>query len=72
MVRADDASNRALLIGFSLASFLLFGFIAWKPQVWASLTPIKPCSDARLATIYRWIAIIALAGVFANLLVVKK
>ena len=72
MVRADDASNRVLLIGFSVASLLLFGFIAWKPQVWASLTPIKPCSVERLATIYRWIAIIALAGVLTNLLVLKK
>jgi hypothetical protein len=72
MVRADDSSNRALLLGFSVASFLLFGFIAWKPQVWASLTPFRPCSVERLATIYRWIAIIALVGVLTNLMVVKK
>jgi hypothetical protein len=72
MVPANDISNRGLLTGFSVASFLLFGFIAWKPQVWASLTPIKPCSVERLAIVYRWIAIIALAGVLTNLLVVKK
>jgi hypothetical protein len=72
MVPVNETTNRELLIGFSIASVLLFGFIAWRPQVWVSLTPIKPCSVERLATIYRWIAIITLAGVLVNLSVAKK
>jgi hypothetical protein len=72
MVPGNETTNRELLIGFSIASVLLFGFIAWRPQVWVSLTPIKPCSVERLATIYRWIAIITLAGVLVNLSVAKK
>jgi hypothetical protein len=72
MVPGNETTNRELLIGFSIASVLLFGFIAWRPQVWVSLTPIKPWSVERLATIYRWIAIITLAGVLVNLSVAKK
>jgi hypothetical protein len=72
MVRADEASNPLLFIAFSVAGLLLFSFIAWKPQVWAWLTPIKPCSIERLAKIYRWIAIISLAGILINFLVAKS
>jgi hypothetical protein len=72
LVRADNPSSHVLLLGFSAASVLLFGFIAWKPYQWALLTPLKPCSVEKLAMIYRWIAIIVFVGVFVNLLVLTK
>jgi hypothetical protein len=62
-------SDQGLLIAFSLACFLLFGFMAWKPQVWASLTPFKPWRVEKLTSIYRWFAMCTLVGVLANLLI---
>lgn len=57
-----------LLLGSSFAiSFVMFGFVAWKPNVWVSLTPFRPCDDVKLAKIYRWIAVLVVVSLAINL-----
>jgi hypothetical protein len=62
------AQSLTLVLLFNAASICLFGFIACKPEVLVAMTPIKSVSDAKLAKIYRWIAIVVLCGIPIDLL----
>jgi hypothetical protein len=66
MIRPEDATMVSVI--FYVISFLLFGFIAWKPSVWASITPYKPRSQEEIAKYYRWLAIAVLLGTTIRLL----
>jgi hypothetical protein len=55
-----------LLLIFDVLCLILFGFIAWKPEVWVSLTPFRPTTDEKLARIYRWTAIATICGTALN------
>jgi hypothetical protein len=66
---AFEDNPREVTYAFAAVSLCLFGFIAWKPQAWVSISPVKPCSDAKLAKVYRWITVVAICGVIVTALV---
>jgi hypothetical protein len=58
-----NTQGKVILLSFDLAVVLLFGFIAWKPDFWVSMTPIKgPFTDDQWRRGYRWVSVIALIG----------
>lgn len=63
--------SRDLVWSFTLGSLLLFGFIAWKPYIWTSITPFRGSNEQKLAAIYRWISIATICGVLIHFLVFK-
>jgi hypothetical protein len=62
-----NAQGKTILLSFDLAVVLLFGFIAWKPDFWVSMTPIKkPFTDDQLKRFYRWASVVVLIGTLVD------